>query len=47
MRKPLETVFSQLVNAHIRRGQFQTLKALRLRVALTLLSSFKPSLPNP
>lgn len=38
MRKRVETVFSQLVNMHIRIGQFQTLKALQVRVALTILA---------
>lgn len=38
MRKRVETVFSQFVNAHIRLGQFQTLKALQLRAALVILA---------
>lgn len=38
MPQRVETVFSQLVNAHIRLGQFHTLKALKLRVALSLLA---------
>jgi len=38
MRKRVETVFSQLVNAHIRIGQYQTLTALKVRSALTILA---------
>jgi hypothetical protein len=38
MRKRIETVFSQLVNMHIRTSQFQTLKALQVRVALAVLA---------
>ena len=38
MRKRVETVSSQLVNAHLRIGQYQTLKALKARSALTILA---------
>jgi hypothetical protein len=38
MRKRVETVFSQRVNAHIRIGQYQTPKALKVRSALTILA---------
>ncbi|RIH93536.1 IS982 family transposase [Meiothermus granaticius] len=38
IRKRVETVFSQLVNAHIRLGQYQTKRALEVRVALTILA---------
>lgn len=38
LRKRVETVFSQLVAAHIRIGQFQTKTALEIRVALTILN---------
>lgn len=38
VRKRVETVFSQLVSAHIRVGQFQTKTALEIRVALTILN---------
>jgi hypothetical protein len=37
MPKRVETVFSQLVSAHIRISQVQTLKALEVRTALTIL----------
>ena len=38
LRKRVETVFSQLVNAHIRIAQYQTKQALEVRVALTILA---------
>lgn len=38
MRKRVETVFPQLVTAHIRVGQFQTKQALEVRLALTILA---------
>lgn len=38
IRKQIETVFSQLVNAHIRLAQYQTKKALEVRAALTILA---------
>lgn len=38
LRKRIETVFSQLVGAHIRVAQFQTKTTLKIRVALTILN---------
>lgn len=38
MRKRVETVFSQLVQAHLRVGQLKTLTSLRLKVVLAVLA---------
>ena len=38
MRKRIETVFSQLVEAHLRVGQLKTMTSLRLRLVLAVLA---------
>ncbi|WP_041230707.1 IS982 family transposase [Deinococcus peraridilitoris] len=38
MRKRVETVFSQLVEAHLRVGQLKTMASLRLKVVLAVLA---------